>query len=39
MIGVNWYKEFDEPEKDAQGHYWIARDAKLTKSAAATACA
>ena len=31
MIGVNWYEEFDEPVKDAQGHYWIARDAKLTK--------
>ena len=31
MIGVNWYAEFDEPEKDAQGHYWIARDGKLTK--------
>ena len=31
VIGVNWYAEFDEPVKDAQGHYWIARDAKLTK--------
>lgn len=31
VIGVNWYVEFDEPEKDAQGHYWIARDAKLSK--------
>jgi hypothetical protein len=31
VIGVNWYAEFDEPEKDAQGHYWIARDAQLTK--------
>jgi hypothetical protein len=31
VIGVNWYVEFDEPEKDAEGHYWIARDAKLTK--------
>ena len=28
VIGVNWYVEFDEPEKDAQGHYWIARDAQ-----------
>ncbi|MEN3313212.1 MAG: hypothetical protein V7645_2541, partial [Actinomycetota bacterium] len=28
---VNWYVEFDEPKKDADGHYWIARDAKLTK--------
>ena len=31
VIGVNWYVEFDEPVKDAEGHYWIARDAKLTK--------
>jgi hypothetical protein len=31
VIGVNWYAEFDNPEKDAQGHYWVARDAKLTK--------
>ena len=30
VIGVNWYAEFDKPQKDAQGHYWIARDAKLT---------
>ena len=30
VIGVNWYVEFDEPEKDAGGHYWIARDGKLT---------
>jgi hypothetical protein len=31
VIGVNWYVEFDDPEQDAQGHYWIARDAKLSK--------
>jgi hypothetical protein len=31
VIGVNWYVEFDEPEKDADGHYWIARSAKLSK--------
>ncbi len=31
VIGVNWYAEFDKPHKDANGHYWIARDAKLTK--------
>ena len=31
VIGVNWYAEFDKPQKDANGHYWIARDAKLTK--------
>ena len=30
VIGVNWYVEFDKPVKDAQGHHWIARDAKLT---------
>ena len=32
VIGVNWYVEFDKPVKDAQGHHWIARDGKLTKS-------
>ena len=26
VIGVNWYVEFDEPEQDSQGHWWIARD-------------
>ena len=31
VIGVNWYAEFDKPQKDANGHYWIARDAKLTR--------
>ncbi len=31
VIGVNWYVEFDNPVKDADGHSWIARDAKLTK--------
>jgi hypothetical protein len=31
VIGVNWYAEFDKPEKDGQGHYWIARDGKLTR--------
>jgi hypothetical protein len=31
VLGVNWYVEFDEPAKDAEGHYWIARDAKLSK--------
>jgi len=29
-IGVNWYREFDQPVRDKQGHYWIARDGKLT---------
>jgi hypothetical protein len=31
VIGVNWYVEFDAPVKDDQGHYWIARDGKLSK--------
>lgn len=31
VLGVNWYREFDNPVKDAQGHYWIARDGKLTR--------
>jgi hypothetical protein len=31
VIGVNWYVEFDAPEQDSQGHWWIARDGKLTK--------
>src|SRR5688572_17952856 len=31
VIGVNWYAEFDKPQKDANGHFWIARDARLTK--------
>jgi hypothetical protein len=26
VIGVNWYNEFDNPERDAQsGEYWVAR--------------
>jgi hypothetical protein len=32
VIGVNWYTEFDKPQKDSQGHFWIARDGKLTKT-------
>ncbi|HEX6021518.1 MAG TPA: hypothetical protein VFZ00_05945 [Solirubrobacter sp.] len=31
VIGVNWYVEFDKPQKDSQGHSWIARDGKLTR--------
>jgi hypothetical protein len=31
VIGVNWYAEFDHPTQDGQGHYWVARDGKLTK--------
>lgn len=30
VIGVNWYTEFDTPQKDSSGHWWIARDGKLT---------
>jgi hypothetical protein len=30
VIGVRWYVEFDKPVIDSQGHYWIARDGKLT---------
>src|SRR4051812_16707333 len=30
VLGVNWYVEFDKPEKDAQGHHWIARSGKLS---------
>lgn len=28
-IGVNWYRAFDTPERDSQGHYWIARSGSL----------
>jgi intein/homing endonuclease len=31
VIGVHWYDEFDNPEQDSQGHWWIARDGRLTK--------
>lgn len=24
-IGVDWYANFDKPERDSQGHYWIGR--------------
>jgi hypothetical protein len=30
VIGTNWYKEFDKPVQDSNGHWWIARDGKLT---------
>lgn len=30
VIGVNWYVEFDRPQKDSQGYWWVARDGKLT---------
>jgi hypothetical protein len=30
VIGVHWYHEFDNPQQDADGHYWIARDGRLT---------
>lgn len=31
IIGVNWYVEFDRPEKDSHGHWWVARDGQLTR--------
>lgn len=31
VIGVNWYREFDRPQQDDQGHYWVARDGNLTR--------
>jgi hypothetical protein len=30
VIGVNWYHEFDNPQQDRQGHYWVARDGHVT---------
>jgi hypothetical protein len=30
VIGVNWYVEFDRPEKDSKGRWWVARDGRLT---------
>ena len=26
VIGINWYEDFDEPVKDTDGRYWIARN-------------
>jgi hypothetical protein len=31
VVGVNWYVEFDQPTKDGSGHYWVARDGRLTR--------
>lgn len=28
-LGINWYSAFDDPVRDEQGHYWVARDGKL----------
>lgn len=28
-IGVNWYTDFDNPQKDSSGHYWIGRSKNL----------
>lgn len=28
--GINWYREFDNPVKDADGRWWIAKDGVLT---------
>jgi hypothetical protein len=30
VLGVNWYSEFDNPTQDKSGHWWIARDGRLT---------
>lgn len=26
IIGVNWYDDFDTPEKDSDGRYWVAKN-------------
>lgn len=32
VIGVNWYSEFDKPEKDSKsGEYFIAKSGKITR--------
>jgi hypothetical protein len=28
VIGTSWYSAFDNPQKDSNGNYWIARDYK-----------
>lgn len=30
VLGINWYAEFDRPEKDNHGRYWIAGNGKLS---------
>jgi hypothetical protein len=30
VLGIDWYVEFDNPVKDHDGRYWVARDGKLT---------
>lgn len=29
VIGINWYTDFDSPEQDKDGHYWIGRSSDL----------
>lgn len=29
-IGVTWYTEFDNPQQDSAGNWWVARDGRLT---------
>jgi hypothetical protein len=29
VLGVNWYDNFDRPEKDSNGRYWIGRSTSL----------
>lgn len=31
IVGVNWYREFDTPQQDSKGIWWVARDGKLTR--------
>jgi hypothetical protein len=28
VLGVNWYQDFMNPQKDSQGRYWIGKDPK-----------
>jgi hypothetical protein len=30
ILGVNWYVEFDQPERDSHGNFWVARSGKVT---------
>ena len=31
VLGVNWYVEFDQPQRDDRQRWWIARDGNLTR--------
>src|SRR4051812_48768315 len=30
VAGINWYTEFDRPERLRDGRWWVAKDTKLT---------